>query len=51
MYRKAEDAGMTREQTDARILQCYGLQNPAELTRQQYDGICEQLDASVKGGH
>lgn len=51
MYRKAEDAGMTREQTDARILQCYGLQNPAELTRQQYDGICEQLDASVKGSH
>lgn len=47
MYRKAEDAGMKREQCDARIRQLYNLEDPAALTRQQYDDICRQLDDAL----
>lgn len=49
MYRKAEDAGMTKETTDARILKYYGVGDPATLTRQQYDDICNQMDAAIRG--
>ena len=47
MYRKAEDAGMKREQCNARIQQLYNLDDPADLTRQQYDDICRQLDDAL----
>lgn len=51
MYKKAEAAGMTKESTDKRILEKYHKQNPATLTRAEYDEICEALDAAaVQGG-
>ena len=49
MYRKAEDAGLTKEGTDARILKYFGVSDPAALTRQQYDDICNQMDAAIRG--
>ena len=38
---------MKREQCDARIRQLYNLEDPAALTRQQYDDICRQLDDAL----
>ena len=52
MYRKGEAAGMTQEAVNAKIVQQYGQQDPHNLTRQQYDEICGQLDAAAQnGGH
>ena len=45
LYKKAEAAGMTKERTIARILEKYKKQDPATLTRQEYDEICNSLDA------
>lgn len=50
MYRKGEAAGMTQETVDAKIVQQYGQQDPHNLTRQQYDEICGQLDAAAQNG-
>lgn len=50
MYRKGEAAGMTQEAVNARIMQQYGQQDPHNLTRQQYDEICGQLDAAAQNG-
>ncbi|AFB76065.1 hypothetical protein 2209_scaffold441_00052 [Bacteriophage sp.] len=47
LYKKAEAAGMSRERTDARILEKYKKQDPATLTRQEYDEICNSLDAAA----
>lgn len=44
MYRKGEDAGITKEQIDNWILQKYGQNEPAKLTRAQYDEACAALD-------
>lgn len=44
LYKKAEAAGMTKERTDARILEKYQKKDPATLTRQEYDEICTSLD-------
>ena len=49
LYRKAEDAGMSREQCAARIKQLYQCDDPADLTRDQYDNICRQLDDARTG--
>ena len=38
---------MSRERTDARILEKYKKQDPATLTRQEYDEICNSLDAAA----
>lgn len=43
-YKKAEAAGMTKERTNARIVEKYKKQDPATLTRQEYDEICTSLD-------
>ena len=52
LYKKAEAAGMTKEQADKRILEKYKKQNPAELARAEYDEICDALDAAaVQGGN
>ena len=53
LYKKAEAAGMTKERTDARILEKYSKKDPATLTRQEYDDICGHLDAAAaqQGGH
>lgn len=50
MYRKGEDAGITQQQIDARIVQQYGKQDPHTLTRAQYDEICNSLDAAKRQG-
>ena len=51
MYRKGEDAGMTQEQINERIVQKYNQQDPHNLTRAQYDEICNALDAArAQGG-
>lgn len=47
LYKKAEAAGMSKERTDARILEKYKKQDPATLTRQEYDEICVSLDAAA----
>lgn len=47
LYKKAEAAGMTKERTIARILEKYKKQDPATLTRQEYDEICNSLDAAA----
>ena len=36
LYKKAEAAGMTKERTNARIVEKYKKQDPATLTRQEY---------------
>ena len=48
MYRKGEDVGMTKEQINARIAEKFGQQDPHNLTRAQYDDICNQLDAAYR---
>ena len=47
LHKKAETAGMTNEQCDARVREKYGKNDPHELTRQQYDEICAALDAAA----
>ena len=48
MYKKGELAGCTQKQIDDRILQKYGQQDPHNLTREQYEEICNALDAAVE---
>lgn len=52
LYKKAEAVGMTQETCNARIKAKYGHENPANMTRQQYDEICAALDnaAAAKKG-
>lgn len=50
MYRKGEDAGLSQQQVNERIVQKYGQQDPHNLTRQQYDEICAALDNAKQGG-
>ncbi len=47
LHKKANAAGMTDEQCDARVREKYGKNDPHELTRQQYDEICGALDAAA----
>lgn len=47
LYKKAEAAGMSKERTNARIAEKYRKQDPATLTRQEYDDICASLDAAA----
>ena len=47
LYKKAEACGMTKEATDNRIREKYNHDNPADLTRAQYDEICASLDAAA----
>ena len=44
LYRKAEDAGMSRENCLTQIQRLYRHTDPADLTREEYDTICRQLD-------
>lgn len=48
LYKKAENCGMSKEATDKRIREKYNQDNPAALTRAQYDEICEALDATAQ---
>ena len=47
LYKKAEACGMNKEKTNKRIREVYNQDNPAALTRAQYDEICNSLDASA----
>lgn len=47
LYKKAEACGMSKEATDKRIREKYNQNNPAALTRAQYDEICDSLDATA----
>lgn len=48
LYKKAEACGMTKEQANARIKERYKHNNPAALTRTEYDEICRTLDEAAK---
>ena len=48
LYKKAEPAGISAQQVNAQILQFYGQQDPHNLTRQQYDEICNYMDNLVR---
>lgn len=50
MYRKGGDAGISKEQIDARIAEKYGHQDPHNMTRAQYDETCAALDNAKKEG-
>ena len=47
LYKKAEACGMSKEKTNKRIREKYNQDNPAALTRAQYDEICNMLDATA----
>ena len=47
LYIKAKACGMDKDATDKRILKKYNKNNPADLTRDEYDEICNALDASA----
>ena len=44
LYKKAEAAGYTKEQAIERIRNQYGKENPALMTREEYDEICHHYD-------
>jgi hypothetical protein len=48
MYKKGEDAGMSQQAINDRIVQFYKVQDPHQLTRAQYDEICNSLDNAAK---
>ena len=48
MYRKGEDGGISQAQINEEIATRYGQQDPHNLTRAQYDEICNRLDAVKK---
>lgn len=48
MYRKGEDAGITQAQINEEIERQYGHKDPHNLTRAQYDEICNRLDAAKR---
>lgn len=47
LYKKAEAAGMNKERTNKRILEKCQKEDPATLTREEYEDICKQLDAAA----
>ena len=49
LYRKAEAAGVTKEQAVARILEKYDRTDPALMTREEYDEICGYYDELARG--
>lgn len=50
MYKIGADAGYTQEQIDERIEQKYGQKDPHNMTREQYDEICNTMAAKAKQG-
>lgn len=50
MYNIANEAGYAQSQIDERILQKYNCKDPHNLTRAQYDEICNSLSASKNQG-
>lgn len=50
MYRKGEGAGYNQAQIDKWIADRYKVQDPHNLTREQYDDACNILDNTAKQG-
>lgn len=50
LYKKAEPTGLSQKQVNAQIYQRYGQQDPHNLTRQQYDEICDYMDNLARQG-
>lgn len=50
MYAKGEAAGYKREQVDKSIAKKYGQQDPRNLTKEQYEEVCNNLDKSKNEG-
>ena len=50
MYLKGEDAGTTKEGVDKWIAEKFHKQNPAAMTRAEYDEVCAALDKAAKEG-
>lgn len=48
LYKKAEVAGISKDRINARIAEKYKRQDPMELSRQEYDEVCDSLDAVIK---
>lgn len=46
MYRIGEEAGYTKEQVNSRCAKKYGVQDPKNMTREQYDETCGALEAA-----
>ena len=47
LYKKAEACGMSKELTNSQVLKIYKKNDPADLTRQEYDEICQKLDSTI----
>ena len=47
MYKKGEAAGYGKDKINARIAKKYGKQDPATMTRQEYEDVCASLDAAA----
>lgn len=47
LYRKAEDAGFTKEQTDGRINYLYH-KTPETLIMPEYEDFCKRMDETAK---
>ena len=47
LYKKAEAAGISKERINARIAEKYRRQDPATLSRAEYDEICTSLDTAA----
>ena len=51
MYLKGEAAGVTKDVVNKRVADKYHKQNPATMTRAEYDEVCAALDkAAAEGG-
>lgn len=50
MYTKGMVVGFSQGQTNALIVQRYGLNNPQKMTREQYEDICSCFDSIAKNG-
>ena len=48
LYRKAEACSLSREAVDQRIRKKFGREDPADLSREEYDAICASLDEAAR---
>lgn len=48
LYNKAKDAGHDQQKVNDRIATKYGVKDPHDLTREQYDEICAAFDKPAK---
>ena len=51
LYAKAKAAGLSKDRIDARIKEKYNKEDPAKLTKAEYEEICAALDGATQGGN